>query len=233
MRFTDRIKFQLVFPLHRRLFGKLAAIIGQDRMDTVRRPLDQPPEECTSVFAFGAFGQFCKDKLGGAINSHKEFELALLGSDMADVQMKVADGICLETLLGWLAFRLRQAVDAMALETVMKGRPGQMRDRILQRVKTVIQRQKGLSTEGHNKAFFFFAEHSGSALFRSHRQVFDRIALLPLRDRLGVDAIPLCQLPYALLTILYRSAGCLCRCGARVKYLSHNASLCSLETVPL
>ncbi len=43
---ADLIKFQLMFPLGRLLFGKLAAIIRQNSMDAVRRRLDQPPEEC-------------------------------------------------------------------------------------------------------------------------------------------------------------------------------------------
>ena len=61
--------------------------------------LRQPPEECASVPAFRAFGQFSKDKLGRAVNGHKEFQRALLGSDMAPVDVEVTDGIGLEPLL--------------------------------------------------------------------------------------------------------------------------------------
>ena len=90
-------------------------------MDAVWHRLDQPPQECASVLASCAFTQFRHDKLGGAVNGHKEFELALLGSDTADVDVEVADRILLEALLGRIAFRLRQAVDAMAFETPMQG----------------------------------------------------------------------------------------------------------------
>ena len=82
-----------------------------------------------------------------------------------------------------------------------------MGNRFLQGIKAIIQRQQGLAAEGHDNGFFLMAQDSGSRLLRSHRQVLDGIAPVPLRNRLGVDAMPLGQLPYALFTILYRSAG--------------------------
>ena len=95
---------------------------------------------------------------------------------------------------------------------------------LLQGVKAVIQGQAGLAAEGDDGGFLLRGQDGGAGILGSHRQVFNGVAFLPLGNSLGVDAIPLGQLHYALLTILYSSAGCLCRCGARVKYLSHRAS---------
>ena len=65
--------------------------------------------------------------------------------------------------------------------------------------------------------------------FGSLGQVGRRLAFLPLGDGLLVDAMALGQGPQALLTMLYRSTDCLCRCGAAVKNLAHSASFQSLE----
>jgi len=139
MRFTYFIKLQLAFPPLPRLMGKLGAIVGQDGMNFVGNGCDQPVQESASVLAFRALEQFSKDKLGTAVNSHEEIELALLGSDLADVQVKVSDGVLFETLLcSRLAFRLGQAADAMPFETAMQCGAGQMRDGLLQGVKAVI-----------------------------------------------------------------------------------------------
>ena len=43
------------------------------------------------------------------------------------------------------------------------------------------------------------------------------------------EAVALGERPQALLTMLYRSTDCLCRCGAAVKNLTHSASFQSLE----
>lgn len=58
-----------------------------------------PREECAGIYAFCAFGQFSKDRLGGSANRRKEFALALLVSDKADVAVSAAAGIGFEALL--------------------------------------------------------------------------------------------------------------------------------------
>lgn len=49
--------------------------------------------------------------------------------------------------------------------------------------------------------------------------------LLAARHRFLVDLIARRQHLQALLTLSYRSTGCLCRAGASMKYLSHKLSL--------
>ncbi len=52
---------------------------------------------------------------------------------------------------------------------------------------------------------------------------------LPLGNGLLIDAVVPGQRSQALLTMLYRSTDRLCRCGAAVENLAHNASFHSLE----
>ncbi len=40
-----------------------------------------------------------EDELGNAIDGHEQVELALLGADLGQIEMEIADGIGLELLL--------------------------------------------------------------------------------------------------------------------------------------
>ena len=100
-----------------------------------------------------------------------------------------------------------------------------MRDRRLQRIEAVIERQQGVPAEGENDRLFPNRQHRGGGLSRAGRQISDRAALLPLGHGLRVDPVALGQSPQALLTTLYRSTDRLCRGGAAVKNLAHSASL--------
>jgi len=226
------IKSLLASPLCIGRLCKLVAVVSQDGVNLIGHRRDEAMQESTSIFALVAGHQFDINELGSAINGNEEIEFAFIASEMADVQVKVADGIGFEALLRWLAFRLRQAVYAMTLKATMQAGAGQMWDRLLQGVETVIKRQQGLGTEGNDHGLLLLAEDGRARLFGTHRQVLDGIALLPFCDRLRVDAIALGQLGYALLTILYLLAGRLCRSGLRVENLSHNASFSHFEMTP-
>ena len=87
--------------------------------------------------------QFDEGELGGAVDGHEQVELAFGGLHLGDVDVEVADRVALELLLGRLvAFDLRQAADAVALQAAMQGRARQVRDRRLQGIEAVVQRQQ-------------------------------------------------------------------------------------------
>ncbi len=66
--------------------------------------------------------QLDEGELRGAVDSHEQMELALLGSDLGDVDMEVADRVALElALVGLAAVKLRQPADPMALKAAMQG----------------------------------------------------------------------------------------------------------------
>ena len=86
-----------------------------------------------------------KGEFARAIDGDKEIELAFGGLDFGDVDVKIADRIGLELLLGGLvAFDLRQPGDAVALQAAMQRRTRKMRDRRLQGVEAIVERQQGV-----------------------------------------------------------------------------------------
>jgi hypothetical protein len=79
-------------------------------------------------------------------------KLTFLSANLGDIDVEVADGIALEWLLGWLvAGDLGQAANPMTLRAPVQGRTGQMRDRLLERIQAVVQRQQRLLTKGNHR----------------------------------------------------------------------------------
>jgi hypothetical protein len=69
----------------------------------------------------------------------------------AQIDVEVADPIALEFLSSGLAiFDFRQPADAMAFQTTMQRRASELRDRGLQNIETVIERQQSMPAEGNN-----------------------------------------------------------------------------------
>src|SRR5215204_3333218 len=76
-------------------------------------------------------------------------ELAGLGADLGDVEVEVADRVGLEALLARsLALGAGQAGDAVALQAAVQAGARQRRDRGLERVEAVVERQQRVPTEG-------------------------------------------------------------------------------------
>jgi hypothetical protein len=64
--------------------------------------------------------QLDEGELGRAVDRDKQIEPALLGADLGDVDMEVADRIALElALLGLVAVDLRQPADLVPLKAAM------------------------------------------------------------------------------------------------------------------
>src|SRR6202049_4758042 len=104
-----------------------------------------------------------------------------------------------------------------------------MRDRRLQGIKTIVERQQRVPAEGNDDRLLPDRQHRRLRLARPGRQIGARTALLPLGDGLRVDAVAPGQSPQARLTMLYRSTDRLCRRGAAVEHLAHSASFHSPE----
>lgn len=131
-----------------------------------------------------------------------------LRQHLADFDVEMADRVALELLpCRLVALDVGQPADAMTLQAAMQGRARQMRDRRLQRIKTIIERQQRVTPEGDDDRFLLDGEDRRSWLPRSGRQVCDRGPSLPLGDGVLVDPIALGQRPQALLTMLCRSNG--------------------------
>lgn len=112
---------------------KLDAVIGQYRMEGVWHCLDQIAQELGRNHLAGLGMELGKSELGGSVNGHKQIQLAFGCLHLGNVDVKVADWVALELLLGRLvALNLWQSRDAMTLQTSMQRRARQMRDSRLQ-----------------------------------------------------------------------------------------------------
>ena len=75
-------------------------------------------------------------------------KLAFGGLHLSDIDVKEADRIAFEVLaLRLVTLNVRQAGNAVPLEASMQRRSGQMRNRRLQCVEAVVQRQQGMPAE--------------------------------------------------------------------------------------
>jgi hypothetical protein len=120
---------------------KWGSIVGEDGVDLVGNGVDQPTQEVTRGLASHFLMQFDEGELRGSVDCNEPIEFALRGSDFGDVDMKIADRVSLEFLLGGgFAFDLRQPGDPVPLQTPMKRRARQMRDGGLQGVQAVVKR---------------------------------------------------------------------------------------------
>ncbi len=112
----------------------------------------------------------------------------------------------------------------MALKTTMKRIAGELRDRGLQGVQAVVERQERVLAKRHYDGFLLDRQNRRSRNGGTRPVIHRGLALLPLGDGLRVDAVAPRKSPHALLTMLYRSTDRRCRAGAPVKNLSHSAS---------
>ena len=110
----------------------------------------------------------------------------------------------------------------MAQETAVERGTGQIGDGCLQGVKAVIEWQQGVFAEGHDDGLLLGGKDRGRRR-RPHGGILHRRSLAPLRDGLGIDVIACGERSQALLTMLDRATHRRRRCGAAVKYLSHNS----------
>lgn len=91
-----------------------------------------------------------------------------------------------------------------------------MRDRRLQGVEAVVEREKRVTSEGNYDCLFFDGQRRGLRLGRPGLTVDCVGPLLPLRHGLRVDPVAFGENSQALLTMLYRSTDCRRRSGAPV-----------------
>lgn len=141
--------------------GELDAIVGEHRVDFVGHRNDQGFEEGCGRPAVRSAHEFDEGKFAGSVYGNIEMQLAFRGMNFGQIDVEVADWIALEfPFCGLVALDIRQPADPMPLQTSMQRRPGQMRDRRLQRVKTIIQRQERMPPESHDDCLFVFAQNS-------------------------------------------------------------------------
>ena len=217
MLFTDAVEQVLESPPVLQAIGELDAVVREDDMNAVGHGGGQTAEELTGRGAGLVRMQFGVSELRRAVDGDKQVEPPLLGMNLGDVHVEVADGVFSELLLRRLvAFDLRQAADAVTLQTAMEAGAGQARDACLQSVEAIVEREQRPLTEGHDDGLLLRSENGRVGQARPHRSVFNAGTLAPFSHGLGVEVIALGQTGYAFLTTLYRSTQCRSRAGAAV-----------------
>lgn len=112
--------------------SELDAVVGQHGVDLIRDGRHHLIEEGLSRRTRGFFHQSGEGKLRGPVHRHEEIELAFLGADLSNIDVKLADRVALEGLPGGLvAGDLGQTADPVALQAAVQGRTREMRDRRL------------------------------------------------------------------------------------------------------
>jgi hypothetical protein len=102
----------------------VVAVVGEHGVHAVWHGLEQGAEEVRGDARGGTLVELGESELRGAVDSHEEVELALLGPDLGDIDVEEADRVGLEALAGRpVAVGLGEARDAVALEAAMSAAP--------------------------------------------------------------------------------------------------------------
>src|SRR5258708_3129027 len=101
--------------------GEVDPVVGEYGMDFVRNGLDQGFEEVCRDPGCGSLVQFDESELRSPVDGDQQIELALLGADLGDIDMEVADGEGLKLLsAGPAPLYVRQAGSALTLSTAVQ-----------------------------------------------------------------------------------------------------------------
>lgn len=180
--------------------GEVRTIVSEHRVDSIWHGCGEVPQKVACDATRCLLMKFYERELGLSVDCYEQVELALFGSHLSKIDVEVANGVRLELRSGRLvAIDIRQPADAVALQAAMQRGARQMWDRRLQRVEAIVQRQQCVASERHHHGFLLDRKRRGPRLSRPGPQVGRRWSLLPLGDRLLVDAVALRQCSQALL----------------------------------
>ena len=165
-------------------------------------------------------------------NRCRSKELSFSSLHFGNVYVEEADRVAFELRpLRLVALHIRQARDAMSLQTAVQRRSRQVGDGRLQGVKAIVQWQQRMAPECHDHCLLSLRQHGGSRLGRPGLHILDRRALAPLRNGLGIDPQLPAQLRERSLRSLYCCSDGVRGRGAAVTNLSHSASFHSKERI--
>ncbi len=148
--------------------GELDAVIGENGVNPVGNCLEQVLEELPGRPAICLLHEPGDRGLAGPVDAHEELELALDRLRLGDVDADEADRVAPEPLApGLVAVRLRQARDAMPPEAPVQREAGQVRNRGLQGIEAVVQRQQYVTPERDDHRLPGLGQDGGTRIPRS------------------------------------------------------------------
>ena len=136
--------------------GEVGAVVGEHRVHPVGHGLDEMPEEIARDPPRRSSMELDEGELGRAVDGDEQVEPPFRRVNLGQIDVEVAERVSLEARpLGFVAADLRQSADAVALQAAVQRRAGQVRDRGLQRVKAVVERQERVATKGDHDRLIF------------------------------------------------------------------------------
>lgn len=130
--------------------GEVRAVVGEHRVNAVGHGGGDVAQEVASDPTGGLLALLDNCELGRPVDRDQQVELALFGSHLGQIDVKVADGVRLELRSHRLvAIDIGQPADAVALQAAAR----QMRDCRLQSVQAVVQWQQRVASECHYDCF--------------------------------------------------------------------------------
>lgn len=103
------------------LLGELDAIVGQDRVDTVRHGFQQVLKELPRCAPVSLVDQLGDRELARSVYADEQVKLAFGGLHLGNIDVEETNRVALEALpLRFVAFDVRQAGDAVPLQATMQ-----------------------------------------------------------------------------------------------------------------
>ena len=99
VRGTNAVKEQGKGIFVPRLIGKLDAIIGQDGVDAIGHSRNEVTQELNRQWSGSLVEHLNVGELRGAVNSHKQIQLAFFRLNLGNIEVEIPNRIAFETLL--------------------------------------------------------------------------------------------------------------------------------------
>ena len=118
------------------------------------------PQKISGGSAKGCAMKLGEGQFARAINGHEEIKPAFRRLHLGNIDVKETDRVGLELLLrGPIALDFRKPGYAVTLKASMQGRPAQMRNCRLKRIKAVVERKQSVPAQGDDDRLFFDRKH--------------------------------------------------------------------------
>ena len=83
--------------------GELDAVVSENRVDFIGSSFNQGGQESGRGHAVCFFNEPGEGKFAGPVDGDEQEELAFFGSDLGDIDVKIADGVCLKSFSAGLS----------------------------------------------------------------------------------------------------------------------------------
>lgn len=134
--------------------GEMHSFVGEQGVNRIGQELDQCVQEVGRDPLSGLLMHLDEGEPGGPVDGDEEVKLALLGANLGNIDVEVADRVGFELLApGPVAIEVGQPGDVVPLQAAMQRRAGQLRDGGLKSVEAIVERQQRMPAKGNDNGF--------------------------------------------------------------------------------